>query len=217
MAKAGREGALTRQSVLEAALRLIDEEGLAGFSMRKLGAKLGVEAMSLYNHVANKDALFDGLIEMLLVQTPYPDLPDATPYAELWAFSHAYYAVLRSHPHVLPLVATRQVQTPAALAVLERLLTAIHRAHIQGVQAIYTLNNLAGYLIGHALLDVGITPGMSASTELSGPQAWQRLPAEQFPTLRASVPDLEQWNADQELDAGLRALLQCVATPETVA
>jgi len=77
MAKSGEP--LTRQRVLEAALRLLDQEGLEGFSMRKLGTLLGVEAMSLYNHVESKRTLFDGVIELLIVQAPYPEQLDATP------------------------------------------------------------------------------------------------------------------------------------------
>src|SRR5581483_7836700 len=76
---------LTRQRILEAALHLIDREGLEGFSMRKLGAVLGVEAMSLYNHVESKRALFDGVIEQLIVQSPNPEQLDGTPREELWA------------------------------------------------------------------------------------------------------------------------------------
>lgn len=85
---------LTRQRVLEAALSLIDREGLEGFSMRKLGAMLGVEAMAIYNHVENKRALFDGVVELLIVQGPYPEQLDGTPREELWAFAHAFRDVL---------------------------------------------------------------------------------------------------------------------------
>src|SRR6266567_4188066 len=130
MAKTG--GSLTRQRVLEGALQLIDREGLEGFSMRKLGAMLGVEAMSLYNHIESKGALFDGVIELLIVQDPYPEKPDVTPREELWAFAHAFRDILRAHPRVLPLVATRPLRTPATLAILDHLLATIHRAQITG-------------------------------------------------------------------------------------
>src|SRR4029434_2591335 len=91
-------GPLTRQRVLEAALQLIDRDGLEGFSMRKLGSMLGVEAMSLYNHLDSKGALFDGIIEVLVLQAPYPEMPDATPRDEMWAYVHALRDVLRAHP-----------------------------------------------------------------------------------------------------------------------
>src|ERR687891_2960838 len=57
---------LSRRRILEAAVRFVDREGLDALSMRKLGSELGVEAMSLYNHVPNKSALLDGMVEVLL-------------------------------------------------------------------------------------------------------------------------------------------------------
>src|SRR5215210_8896967 len=57
---------LSRRRILEEAVRFADREGLEALTMRKLGAELGVEAMSLYNHVPNKSALLDGMVEVLL-------------------------------------------------------------------------------------------------------------------------------------------------------
>src|SRR5579885_1864676 len=153
MTKPGRS--LTRQRVLEAALHLIDQEGLEGFSMRKLGAMLGVEAMSLYNHVESKQALFDGVIELLIVQAPFPEHRCGTPREELWAFAHAFRDVLRAHPRVLPLVATSPLRTRASLVILDLRLETIHKAQITGVQSIYALQCLVGFIIGHTLLSTG--------------------------------------------------------------
>ena len=61
-------GALSRERVLKAALDLADAEGLAGVTMRRLAADLGVEAMSLYHHVPGKEALLDGLVEALVAE-----------------------------------------------------------------------------------------------------------------------------------------------------
>ncbi len=66
---------LTRERVLRTAVALADEQGLDALSMRKLGQRLGVEAMSLYNHVANKDDVLAGMVELVLaeVENPPPD------------------------------------------------------------------------------------------------------------------------------------------------
>lgn len=215
MGKAKHERPLTRQRVLEAALRLIDSAGLEGFSMRKLGAALGVEAMALYNHVESKDALFDGIIEILLLQAPYPQRPDVTPYIELWDFAHAYREVLRAHPRALPLVATRPLRTPAALAILERLLTMLHRANVSGIDAMYAVNSLAGFLLGHTLLEVGMVPVAGSGPASPGSPPWQHLPADQYPALHAMTPDLvARGNFDHEFDFGLQALLQSIFARE---
>lgn len=202
------DGPLTRQKVLEAALQLIDREGLESFSMRKLGSLLGVEAMSLYNHVENKRALFDGVIELLIAEAPYPEQPDTTPREELWAFAHAFRDVLRAHPRVLPLVATSPLRTPATLVILDHLLETVHRAQITGVQAIYTLQCLVGFIVGHTLLGVGTPPGADLEPGPNGPMVWRQFPAEQYPTLHALLPQIGQWNADHEFDFGLQALFQ---------
>src|SRR5258708_22250925 len=150
MAKSGEP--LTRRRVVEAALRLLEKGGLEGFSMRKLGALLGVEAMSLYNHVESKQALFDGVIELLIIQALLPLHPHATPREELWAIAHAFRDVLRAHPRVLPLVATSPLRTSASLVLLDHLLETLHQAQITGVQSIYALHGLVGFFVGHTLL-----------------------------------------------------------------
>lgn len=199
---------LTRQRVLEAALHLIDREGLEGFSMRKLGAMLGVEAMSLYNYVESKRALFDGVIEWLIVQAPPPEILDGTPREELWAFAHAFRDVLRAHPRVLPLVATSPLRTPATLAILDRLLATIHRAQVTGVQAIYALQCLVGFIVGHTWIETGTLPVADLERGPNGPAVWQQFPAASYPTLHALLPEIAQWNPDREFDFGLQALFQ---------
>ena len=63
---------LSRDRVLLAAVALADESGLGTLSMRKLGDALGVEAMSLYNHVANKDELLDGMVDLVFGEIDLP-------------------------------------------------------------------------------------------------------------------------------------------------
>ncbi|MBA2395229.1 MAG: TetR/AcrR family transcriptional regulator C-terminal domain-containing protein [Ktedonobacteraceae bacterium] len=206
MTKSGEP--LTRQLVLEAALRLLDQEGLEGFSMRKLGALLGIEAMSLYNHVENKRAVFDGVIELLIIQAPLPLQPDATPREELWTFAHAFRDVLRAHPRVLPLVATSPLRTSASLAMLDHLLETLHQAQITGVQSIYALQCLVGFIVGHTLLVTGTQAVAGLEPGPNGPAAWQHFPAEQYPTLHTLLPVITQWTPDREFDFGLQALFQ---------
>ena len=63
---------LSREKVLDAAIALADRDGIESLSMRRLGQELGVEAMSLYNHVANKDDIFDGIVEIVLREIEIP-------------------------------------------------------------------------------------------------------------------------------------------------
>ncbi len=208
---------LTRQRVLEAALDLIDREGLEGFSMRKLGAMLGVEAMALYNHIENKQALFDGVIELLIAQGPYPEQLEETPREALWAFAHAFRDALRAHPRVLPLVASRPLRTQASLAILDRLLATVQRALLAssrqtlpspGVHAIYALQCLVGFIVGHTWIAVGASPVVDLEPGPNGPMVWQQFPAARYPTLHALLPDIAEWNPEREFDFGLQAMFQ---------
>ncbi len=198
---------LTRQRVLEEALRLIDEEGLEACTMRKLGARLGVEAMSLYNPVKNKRALLDEVVELLVVQAPLPDRSEVTPLEELWIFAHAMRDGLRAHPRVLPLVAASPLRTPGALLILDRLLDTIHRAGVTGVKSIYVLQVIVGYVIGHTLIQTG---GRAVDLEPgpNGPSAWRQVPAEEYPRLHSLLPEVALWNPEHEFDFGLHALFQ---------
>jgi len=63
---------LTRERVLRAAVALADRDGIAALSMRKLGQELGVEAMSLYNHVANKQEILDGVVDLIVAEIDAP-------------------------------------------------------------------------------------------------------------------------------------------------
>ena len=88
---------LTRERILHTALDLADEEGIESLTMRKLGLLLGFEAMSLYNHVANKDDVLDGMLDLVLAEC---DLPAAGGDWETAARSSAIsvHAALRRHP-----------------------------------------------------------------------------------------------------------------------
>src|SRR5690242_17587759 len=68
---------LSRARILEAALAIADEQGIEALSMRRLGQALGYEAMSLYNHVASKDALLDGLLDVVLDETEPPSTDES--------------------------------------------------------------------------------------------------------------------------------------------
>ena len=91
-----RRTPLTRERVLRAAVALADESGIESLSMRRLGQELGVEAMSLYNHVANKDDLLNGITDLVLREI---DLPEAGDWKEaLRRHAISAHDVLVSHP-----------------------------------------------------------------------------------------------------------------------
>ena len=66
--KKGRGTSLTRQRIVTAALEIVDREGLAALSMRRLGSELGVDPMAAYYHIPNKDALLDAIVEAVMAE-----------------------------------------------------------------------------------------------------------------------------------------------------
>lgn len=97
---------LTRHDILEAALRVIDTEGVDALSMRRLARELGIEAMSLYHHFPNKDAILAGVIDLALeAEAPGP-MPAATSWRDpVAAAVLGFRRVLVKHPNVLPVMA----------------------------------------------------------------------------------------------------------------
>src|SRR5215217_9245284 len=96
-ARTERRVPLTRERILAAALDLADENGIESLTMRKLGETLGFEAMSLYNHVANKGDLLDGMIDVVLAETEEPS-PAEDWDAAIRAGAVSVYGALRRHP-----------------------------------------------------------------------------------------------------------------------
>src|SRR5947209_14589809 len=93
---------LSRERILETALAFVDEHGLETLSMRKLAQSLGYEAMSLYNHVANKDDLVDGLLDHVLAEMDPPAPEDGLPAIRSSAI--AAHEALQRHPWAAPLL-----------------------------------------------------------------------------------------------------------------
>lgn len=150
----GQRAGLSRERVLDVALTIADRDGLAGLTMRKLGAELGVEAMTLYHHLPNKDALLDGLVERVLELATPPETGD-------WAASMRGYAIglramLLEHPGVLPLAATRPAVTPGTLRTVERSLTLLRDAGFPLGLALDLVNALSVFVIGHVAAEVAI-------------------------------------------------------------
>src|ERR671916_2504529 len=144
---------LSRQRILEAAVRFVDREGVEALSMRKLGSELGVEAMSLYNHVPNKGALLDGMVEVLLGELEVP------PEDEGWErrVREAYRAFRRlahEHPNVFPLLISRPPETMDGLWLVEEFIRTLRGAGFDAETALYAFRALSSYASGYAMAEI---------------------------------------------------------------
>ncbi|MEM9202567.1 MAG: TetR/AcrR family transcriptional regulator C-terminal domain-containing protein, partial [Actinomycetota bacterium] len=140
---------LSRPRVAEAALALIDERGLSQLSMRKLGAELGVEAMSLYNHVANKDDLLGAVADLLYsrILGEYGDAGgDWRDQARVMAGS--YVSVAARHPHAFPLLLDRPPVGPGGLRFMERVVAVFDETTDDLHTAALAFSVVANWVIG---------------------------------------------------------------------
>jgi TetR/AcrR family tetracycline transcriptional repressor len=152
---------LTREKILDAAIDFIDEHGLSALSTRRLGAALGVEGMTLYHYVPSKGALLDGMVERLLEQSmAVPPAARDTPWPEaVRERARVLRATLLAHPAMLTVRATRPVNTPAAVRLLENGLAVLRDQGVPLARAMDTLNAVTMFVIGHTLAEAGRTPG----------------------------------------------------------
>jgi AcrR family transcriptional regulator len=160
---------LSRERVLEAAIRLADEGGIESLSMRKLARELGVEAMSLYNHVANKDDLLDAITDLVVSEIELPQVSEEWDVAVRACAISAYEAFMR-HPWACSLVMspTRTRTVPAArVRYIEWLLRCLREAGFSPGLAYHGYHALDSHILGFTLWHLGHTAG---AKDLAGEQ-----------------------------------------------
>ncbi len=143
---------LSHARVIEAGVALADEEGIEALSMRKLAAAVGVEAMSLYNHVANKDELLDGMVERVMGQV-YVVAQDGAWQTELRRRALSLREMLLRHPWAATLIESRW-SGPDQLVSSNALLGCLRRAGFSVDLAFRALMTLDSYLYGFVFQEV---------------------------------------------------------------
>ena len=171
--------------------------------MRRLGAELGVEAMSLYNHVPNKAALLDGMVEAVLNDVDLPkDINDWQ--ACVREMAHSYRRVANDHPNIVPLVATRPFNTIASLRPVEVGFEIFKVAGFDPESALHAFRTLAGFVTGYTLAETGALFGEATG---EGQLTPADLPESEFPRLREVGPYLASTDHDAEFDFAVDVLL----------
>jgi AcrR family transcriptional regulator len=215
-----RDGKITREVVLAAALDIVDRDGADALSMRRLAAALDRDPMILYRHAANKAAVLDGLAETVLAQLKV-DSTDPDWQAQLRAVARSYRALALAHPRVVPLLVTRPLATPLALRPrgtlrpLEDILTLLTRAGFSGPQALHIYRALFGFLHGHVLNELQELVDNPDETDDLLRLGLHRLPLAEFPLLRSLAPVLAVYDGAAELERGLDILLTGLAAELT--
>jgi AcrR family transcriptional regulator len=170
--------------------------------MRKLGSELGVEAMSLYNHVPNKSALLDGMVEVLLGELEIP------PEDEGWErrVREAYRAFRRlahEHPNVFPLLVVRPPETMDGIWLVEEFLKTLREAGFDPQTALYAFRALSSYASGYAMAEI-----RGFAMEPAGARVGAAtLPVDDFPHIHEIEAPLREVDHDAEFEFGLNLIL----------
>lgn len=148
-----RRPGLNREKVLEAAMEFADANGLSQLSMRKLAARLGVEAMSLYNHVSNKEDLLDGLIDKVAEEFYQPRTENDW-RAEMQARAVRAHEVLLTHPWASLPIVSRINTGEAMLAYVDATVGCLAKAGFSYSQADHVWNLMDSYIYGFTLQEL---------------------------------------------------------------
>ncbi|MDX6480041.1 MAG: hypothetical protein QOG85_551 [Gaiellaceae bacterium] len=173
---------LSRDRILEAALAQADEQGIDSLSMRKLGRALGYEAMSLYNHVANKDDLLDGMLDLVLAEMEAPR-PDEG-LAGIRKAAISAHESLRRHPWAAGLLMTPARIRPLRLAFMDALLGALRGAGFTPETTYHAYHVIDAHIIGFSLWQAthDFSPPEEVTSDLRG-FLDRMLPEETYPDL----------------------------------
>jgi AcrR family transcriptional regulator len=203
---------LSRDLVLSAALKVVDGEGLAALTMRRLGQQLGRDPMSLYRYAKNRDELLDGVSELVLGELPI-NSADPDWQAQLRRIAHNFRELALRHPNVVPLLVTRPLATPlglrplGTLRPLEQILSLLIGAGFAPTDALHVYRAYSGYLYGHILNELQEFIVDPEENEALLRLGLHRLPSKEFPRLRALTPVLADYDGMAELDEGITILL----------
>jgi AcrR family transcriptional regulator len=156
---------LSRERILQTALELADEGGIESVTMRKLGQVLGFEAMSLYNHVANKDDLLDGVLDLVLAESQ-PPAPEGDWEEAVRASAISIHAALRRHGWSSALLMTGRIR-PARLRYMDSLLGRLREAGFSADTTYTVYHLLDGHIFGFALWEAGYNLKSADAEELA--------------------------------------------------
>jgi len=216
MAKKTREGAdqpssrlpLNRDRILAAAVEIADERGAGAVTMREVASRLGVEAMSLYNHVANKDDILDGMADLVAEQFDLPEDVDHWREA-MRRRAVSAHEVFGRHPWAPMLFDSRESSGPARLHYFDWVLGKLMTAGFSVDGAARAFSLLDSYVYGFGIQQFNFSADSDVSTEEMAEAILAYIPAETYPYLHRMASHAMQvgYDADADFDFGLEIIL----------
>ena len=199
---------LSRERVLRAAIRMADENGFEALTMRKLAAGLGVQAMSLYNHVASKDDIRDGIVDLVMQEIALP-APGADWKTALRRSAMSAHDVLVSHPWACSLMMSTSSVSTARLDWMEGVLRTLREAGFSANLTHHAYHALDSHITGFTLWQVGLFQDTEELTTMA--EGFLRsLVVDEYPYLAEHIREhLEESSPDEktEFEFGLDLIL----------
>jgi AcrR family transcriptional regulator len=192
----------TTEEIADAALRLADESGVGALSMRALAKALGTGPMTLYNYVADKEALEELVVAAIVAEVRLPDPTDDWKH-DAYAIASAMWTGVRAHPAAIALVLTRRMSSATGFAAADALIAALTRAGLDDRDRLSAFHALLGFVTG------------AAQADLAGPLVAARIGSvagSDFPNVEALSEVAKRTTVEQDFDRGLRMLLDGIAT-----
>ena len=189
---------LTRDRVLLAAIGLADAGGIESLSMRRLGQALGVEAMSLYNHVANKDDILNGIVDIVVGEIDLAsEVADWKAAIRRTAIS-AHDTLVR-HPWAASLVLSGSGLSMARLRLMNSILGGLREAGFSAEMTDHGYHALDSHIMGFTLWQVGMNLGSDEELKELATGFLERISASEFPHLVEHVQQhLKEPNPEDE-------------------
>jgi AcrR family transcriptional regulator len=187
-----RGAGLSREKVLAAALAIADAEGLDALSFRRLAGHLGVTPMALYRYVDDKEALLDGIGDIVLSELELPE-PRGDWREQLRAAAWSFRAVLVAHPAVVPIFLRRPLLTPAALRSANAVVGIFRRAGFSPEQVAPLYRDFIRDMLAHVMLESEggrgvVTPEQRREQARLARITFETLPPDEFPYLVEAAP-----------------------------
>jgi AcrR family transcriptional regulator len=208
---------LDRDKVVAAAVELIDSDGLPSLSMRRLGARLGVEAMSLYRYVPGREDLLDAVVESVIAEMyADPDILDAPEHGWqdfLQRLAHGVRRVALAHPIAFPLVASRPPEAPwlrpplRNLSWVESFLAGLRSEGFDDDAAVAAYRAFTSFLLGHLLLEVSTHGADVGPLDVLDDKADDDSSLAAYPHVRELADSLAEDHSGAEFEESLENLL----------
>jgi TetR/AcrR family transcriptional regulator, tetracycline repressor protein len=198
---------LSPDLIFESALRLVDEEGLDALTMRHLAEQIGVATMSLYSHVATKEDLLLGVVNLVTTEIGRPG-PDVPPWEALKSVTREFRRVANLHPKLVPLIMRQPPTGDAGLRTLEAALDALRRAGLAPAQAAQAYRLSASFAIGFVSLECG---GFFRPVDVAAGEQVAPIEVAAVPRVAELSPYLATWDPDTEFERGMDVIIGVLA------